>query len=419
MLWIKLEKLSVKKQKYTMPDREFSHHSEKLNEEKIKLISFISFLLGFGQAVLIYVMSSYFKIVSGTENVGVFYLVGYIIELVILLNFHKIISSFGRSRAFLFILIIKIPVLLTLVFLPSNFISVVSLIMYLVVGSLAWVALDMILESCSTDRFSGRIRGLHLTIMNTGYVFGPFLSTRLLDKFNFQGIFIFLVILYSFIFVFALLGLRDIKEAAGTRPTVIEILRRVSGRKNVMRAYYISFVLEFFYALMIIYTPIYLRNLGISWDQIGIIFTIMLVPFVLLQYPAGLLADKKTGEKELLIFSVVILGISTASIYFIGSNSVAVWAAVLFATRIGASLVELLRDSYFYKRIDSCDIDLIDFFRTSRPVAYIVAAILSTPLLLVFSLKSIFILVAIVIFSSLYPAFRLVDNKSEREMASN
>ncbi|MCX6765624.1 MAG: MFS transporter [Candidatus Moranbacteria bacterium] len=399
-----------------MSDSEFCFHKEHLNEEKIKLISFISFLLGFGQAVLIYILSTYFKNISGTENVGVFYLVAYAIELIILLNFHKVVAAYGRSRAFLFILLCKIPIILLLVFLPPNFLALIPLILYLIAGSLAWVALDMILESCSTDRFSGRIRGLHLTIMNTGYVFGPLLSTRLLDKFGFHGIFIFLIILYSFIFLFALLGLRNLRENVKYRPTIMEILKKVSLRKNVLRAYYISFVLEFFYALMVIYTPIYLRNLGLGWDQIGIVFTVMLVPFVLFQYPAGLIADKKTGEKELIIFSLIVMAIATFSVYFISSTSVAVWALVLFATRIGASLVEILRDSYFYKRIESTDIDVIDFFRTSRAAAYIAAAIISTPFLFIFPLKSIFLLTALVAFSALYPAFRLVDNRSEREI---
>jgi MFS family permease len=175
-------------------------------------------------------------------------------------------------------------------------------------------------------------------------------------------------------------------------------------------------MLEFFYALMVIYTPIYLRDIGMSWNEIGIIFTVMLIPFVILQYPVGLLADKKYGEKELLIFSIFIMGATTLGAFFVHSAEIIVWSVVLFFTRIGASMVEILRDSYFYKRIDSYDIDLIDFFRTSRAVAFIAASILSTIYLFIFPVKAIFILVAIVAFSALCPALKLADNKSEREL---
>lgn len=183
-----------------------------------------------------------------------------------------------------------------------------------------------------------------------------------------------------------------------------------------MRIYWISFALEFFYALMIIYTPIYLLDLGMSWQQIGVIFTIMLVPFVLLQYPAGFLADKKTGEKELIIFAVVFMAFSTLSIFFFNSKSIFVWGAVLFATRIGAALVEILRDSYFYKQIDGRDVDIINFFRTATPFGYVFAALLSSLTLFFLPLKFVFVLIALVLFLSLYQAIKLKDNQSEKDI---
>lgn len=395
-----------------------NYRSEKLNKTKIELIGFISFLLGFGQAVLIYITSSYLASAAGTENVGVFYLVAYAIELFLLLNFHKAINYFGRSRAFLFLLLIKTFLLTALVAFSVSPLGIIPLMLYVIIGSLSWVVLDMILESCSADRFSGRIRGLHLTVMNAGFIFGPFISTYLLGRFNFEGVFVFMAILYIFIFVFSLISLRGFDGKAARRPTIINLLRAVWKRKNVLRAYYISCILEFFYAMMVIYTPLYLLDLGLGWDKIGIIFTVMLVPFVIFQYPAGLLADKKTGEKEFLIVSLAVMGVSTLAVYFINSTAVAVWAAVLFITRIGASLIEVLRDSYFYKRIGSGDIDLIDFFRTARAVAYITAAVLSTILLLIFPLKTVFLLIAAVVFSAMYPALKLADSKSEEETAN-
>ncbi len=394
-------------------------HAEKLDKNKIKFIGFISFLMGFAQAVLAYVMSSYLKLSSGTENLGIYYLAAYGISVVIFFNLHKVVSKIGKSQVFLFSIFAKIPVLALLVLLPPSYTGALIILLYIIAGNISWVALDMILEHCSLDHLSGRIRGIHLTVMNSGILLGPFLSTRVLDMSGFAGIFRVMIVLYALILVMAMIKLRDVRCEAPRFLNVRELLAKIKKRKNVLRAYYISFALEFFYALMLIYTPIYLRDLGISWSHIGIIFTIMLVPFILLQYPAGLLADKRLGEKELLIFAIFMMGGATATLYFISSTSIVVWAVALFATRIGASLIEILRDSYFYKRIESLDIDLIDFFRTAQAAAYIAASIISFLFLAVFSLKAIFILTAIVAFSALYPAIRLVDNKSEREMATS
>ena len=74
-------------------------------------------------------------------------------------------------------------------------------------------------------------------------------------------------------------------------------------------------------------------------------------------------------------------------------------------------MIEVLRDSYFYKRIDGEDVDLINFFRTAMPVGNVFAALASFILLFFFSLKWVFILIALVIFSALIPAWRLAEHK--------
>lgn len=391
-------------------------HDEQLNSKKIKLINFISFLIGFSQATVVYVFSTYFKDSSGTENVGVFYFVAYVFVLLFLLNLHKAVRKLGKSNVFYFSIIAKIIVMVFLILLPPSWFTIPFLAFYMIFVALIWTSLDVILESFSEDNVSGRVRGLHLTIFNAGFLLGPIISSQLMSHIGFSGIFLFSLIIDAFVLVFSLIGFRNVNHIFKQRLGAIEIIKKVCKRKDVMRIYGVSFALEFFYALMIIYTPIYLLDLGMSWQQIGLIFTLMLLPFVLLQYPAGILADKKTGEKELIIFAIAFMALATLSIFFLNSTSVLIWGAVLFATRIGAALVEILRDSYFYKRIDGHDVDLINFFRTATPVGYIMAALLSSVMLFFLPLKFIFILVALILFLSLYQAIKLEDNKCEKEI---
>ncbi|MCX6763323.1 MAG: MFS transporter [Candidatus Moranbacteria bacterium] len=250
-----------------------------------------------------------------------------------------------------------------------------------------------------------------MTIINLGFIFGLFISMRLLDEFGFHGVFIAALILNGVIFLNALIGFRDINEVFTKKLKSIELLKKIFRRKDIFSIYLVSFSLEFFYALMVIYTPIYLSDLGISWGNIGIIFTVMLIPFVLLQYPAGILADRKRGEKGLIIFSLFLMLATTLVCFFTNTKEIFVWAAILFGTRIGAALVEILRDSYFYKKIDGQDVDIIGFFRTAMPVAYIAAAGVSAIWLLFFPVKAVFLVVSLVMVLALYPAFRLPSNK--------
>ena len=118
----------------------------------------------------------------------------------------------------------------------------------------------------------------------------------------------------------------------------------------------------------------------------------------------------------MIIFALFVMAISTFSIFFVATTSVMVWGFVLFMTRVGAAMIETLRDSYFYKRIDGDDMDIISFFRTSRSVAYIAATAVAGIIVAAFSIKFLFLFLGLAILLALYPAFTLVDNKSEDEL---
>lgn len=386
-------------------------HQEHFDKKKIRIISGISLLMGFSQASIMYVMSTYFAEAFHSENVGLFYAISYLVLLLSLFNLHKVVKVLGKANVFCLTVFAKVIVAALLVSTAPSLTGVMLLIAYMTFEGLEWVSLDAILETYSLDAESGRIRGKHLTILNAGFLLGPFVSTQLLAEYSFHGIFFFLLILNSFIFITALIKLRDVPNDFRKDVSVINMIKKVYQRKNIFHIYYIACVLDFFYALMVIYTPIYLRDLGLGWDQIGLIFTVMLVPFVILQYPMGVIADKKKNEGKLLVLGIMAMAFSTFAIYFLNSSDVLIWSLILFGTRLGAALVEVLRDSYFYKQIDGEDVDLINFFRTALPVGNIAAALISFVLLSFLPVKIIFVLVAMVVFSALIPAFKLIEDK--------
>ena len=89
---------------------------------------------------------------------------------------------------------------------------------------------------------------------------------------------------------------------------------------------------------------------------------------------------------------------------------------ILLLTRVGAASIEILRDSYFFKKIDGHDVDMINFFRSAVPVAFIAGTIISSCVIFFFSIKPIFVVIGLVVLSALYPAFKLRDNLSEGEI---
>ncbi len=122
---------------------------------------------------------------------------------------------------------------------------------------------------------------------------------------------------------------------------------------------------------MVIYTPIYLYlHLGFSFEQIGVMFTVMLLPFVFIPFRLGEYADK-LGERKILMFGFLVASLSTLAIFFIREHTVFIWAFVLFMTRIGAAMIEIMSDTYFFKHISSTNDEFIGVYRSAAPVAYI------------------------------------------------
>jgi len=87
------------------------------------------------------------------------------------------------------------------------------------------------------------------------------------------------------------------------------------------------------------------------------------------------------------------------------------WTLVLFITRIGASLIEISSESYFFKQIDSTDTNIISFFRNARSVAYILAAIIASATLMFLDFRFIFLVLGIIVLCGLRYSLALRDTR--------
>lgn len=382
-----------------------------VNERTVRLITFLGFVFGFSGALLAYITSSYFKQVVNTDNVGIFYVVSFSIILILLFYLNKLIEGFGRARTLMTLITMQIGVLFVLQFTDIAIGGAILLMLYMILFGIISVVFDIVLEAYSTDRETGRTRGLFLSVYNFGFLIGPLSSVYVLQHYGFSGIFFSTMILYIAMFFIIFMALNDIKgHVKKQNLSVIQIITKFKSNINLVKIYWIAFTLRFFYAAMTIFVPLYLREIGFSWGDIGLIFAVMLIPFIFIEYPAGVIADKKYGEKEMLFIGSVIITCSTIVMYFIDNQELWVWMSILFVSRIGAALLEAMQDSYFYKQIDENDVALINFFRSTRSIGYIISAILIGVTLYFFNdTRYIFIVIGAMLIVGLYPIITLKD----------
>jgi len=361
------------------------------NKRIFYFIYFVGFLFSVHLALSAYINSTFMNVYAPERVVGILYTAGSLLAILGFVIIPELLSRFGNYRITLFLVGLNILFLLglatfkTVWFLAPIFILKIAFIMFI------YFNLDIFLESKSTDGETGSIRGKYMTAMNIAWVLSPMIAGFILTNGDYWKIYLTSASIMTVVFILILSGLKKFKDPKYERVPFFKTLRYVWRNKNIYNIFMSGLLLRFFYSWMVIYTPIYLHeHIGFAWDQIGIIFTIMLLPFVLFELPIGKLADEKFGEKELLVLGFVIMAISSGVLSFVNGGML-VWAAALFATRVGASIVEITSESYFFKQIDGDDANLLGFYRNTRPLAYVIAPVIASVFLSVFDYRYIFV----------------------------
>ena len=360
----------------------------------LNTIFFSNIFISFHYALIIYVNSTFLNNFFSETQVSALYIIGSIINTILLLNASKILEKIGIYKFATYCIVVEFLATLGLAVSSAPFLIGLYFLIHLVTISLLLFNMDMFIEDVSKDdSMTGSIRATYLTVTNITIVIAPSLIALLLFNNTYSFVYIasclFLVPLYYFF-----RRLKNVKNPIVTHINIKETLSEYIKNKNLYNIFISNFLLQLFYAYMVIYVPLYLEKyIGFSWSEIGIMFTIMLLPFILFELPVGELADRKYGEKEFLTIGFIIMGLSTIFISFVTVKVFWMWATLLFITRIGASFVEISSESYFFKQVNPEKSDVISFFRMNRPLSFVVAPILATITLQFIPFQYIFILI--------------------------
>lgn len=384
-----------------------------MREQKIKRIYILSFLFTLHIALSAYVNSTFLTGIISEKFVGILYTLSSITALVLLSKSTNILKNLGNRRLTFTFLIFNIISLVGLITSKNPYITGASFVIFTSTNTLVLYCIDIFIEHFSDPSKTGKTRGLYLTIINIAWVLSPLIAAFMITREGgYKAIYILAFLMVSLMTIGLVFSVKTFKDKKYTKTPFIETFKYLKTNKNIFSIVSISFLLQFFYAWMVVYTPIYLiEHLGFTWDQLGVLFTIMLAPFVLLGYPIGILIDKyHFNKRKILYVGFTIIIISTASISFITSTSLTLWALVLFATRVGASIIETTGEIYFFSHVGPEDSNLLSIYRDMNPVAYIIAPLVATIIFLVLPFQSLFIILGLIMVSGFYLIPKLIHN---------
>lgn len=351
-----------------------------------------------------YVNSTFLTEFINEKYVGIVYTLASVATLVLLSRSANILKYFGNKKLTLALLLINILSLVILITNSNPYLIGFSFIVFLSTNSLIFLCIDIFIQHFGNPETVGKTRSFYLTIISLAWMVSPLITVSLIDRAGYIYVYVLAFITAVIVALGLLFSVKTFKDKIYKKTALLETFRQLKKNRHVLAITVINFILQFFYAWMIIYTPIYLHeHIGLGWDKIGIIFAIMLSPFVLFNMPIGLIIDKKYIKKRNLIYAgVIIMSLSTLLIPFIYSKSILIWATILFITRTGASLIETTSEIYFFTHIKEEDAYLLGIFRDMNPVAFIVAPLLATFIFIFLPFEYLFIILGILILFALY-----------------
>lgn len=373
------------------------------------------FFLSIHLAFPSYFNSSFLGRFLSEGNIGLIFSLASFLSILALSNISGLIARYGKLKVAVVLSVINILITFPLIWETNGFFVILFFLFYYTLAQIIKFDLDLYLETISDDQDTGRIRGIYLTALNTAWLISPLFAGILIEKLGFDLVYVLAsaaLLPFIYILIYKVKDLNPNQEhKISIRESILNLISvRSSENKNLYNILVVDFLLNFFYAIMVVYTALYLENhIGLSKAGIGIAFTIMLMPFVMFEYPLGKIADKILGEKELLIGGLLLTGLATLLIPFITTKSILVWSLVLFLTRVGACMIEIMKETYLFKKIEENNTDIIYLSRINMPFSYIIGPIIGSIFISFWDLKYLFVFLGLVMIFGIRYASRIED----------
>jgi MFS family permease len=365
-------------------------------------------------AITLYLGSLFLGQYINQNYVGLVFVVVAVLTMYVTFELSHFLNKYSNYRMALTAGIIELFVLLGLSVITHPILAVALFVIQQLLVSVLLLSLNISLTEVSKRSESGSVRGVYFTILSLGVLTAAFFSGIVFQIGNFSAIYIVSAILLLPVLYIIYRFVHNIEEPHYKKISFMASVRSMSRSSDISNIWKIQFALEAFFVAMVIYMIPYLSEIiGIPTSTIlQVIMPIALLPFIIFPYELGVLADTKIGEKELLQIGLCVAGVSTILIPFIQTTSLFIWAVVLFITRVGASFVEAMASTYFFKKIHPGEAGIITLYTNGTKCAALVTmSIVGTLLtgLLGLPTYSIFIVAGIILLIALRNANALHD----------
>lgn len=390
-----------------------SSHIVKRSRGLLAIYSVVLLLI-FHSYLVMYINSSYLEQFLSNTGIGAVYIIASSLTVLIFLFVSQVLRKYGNYRLTMLLLGLNGVAVLGMALANSLATALPLFLVHIIVLPLILFNLDVFLEELIGNRegTTGSRRGLLLALSSFIGAISPLLSGLVVDAGSFSYAYLLSACTLIPIVMILTFHFRHFQDPKYSEIRLFTALRSFWVNHNIRFVFLAHLLLQIFFCFMVIYAPLYLATeIGLSWKKIGIILFAGQLAYVLFEYPIGFIADRQLGEKEMMAAGFLILAVSSSWLAVVDTTALLPWILAMFATRVGASFVEVTTESYFFKHTKSTDAQIISFFRITRPLSYVVGAALGSLSLLYLPFNLIFIILGFVMIFGIGFALTIHDTR--------
>lgn len=372
-------------------------------------------LLVFHSLVVAYINSSFLEQFISSTSIGTIYTIGSALSVLIFLFVSRVLRRVGNLKLTLGLILVDLAAVVGMAYAQTLEVAIPLFLVHIISVPLIIFNLDVFLEEVigEDESGTGSSRGLLLTLASLIGALSPLASGLLLgDGSSYKLVYLASAAALVPIIVILLANFKDFHDPNYGEVDVFSGLHKFWGNINLKSVFIAQFLLQLFFVAMVVYIPLYLTGtIGLTWAEFGIVMFFAQMAYVILEYPIGIIADRYIGEKEMMAVGFFIIAIATAWMSFMTVASVTVWATIMFVSRVGAALVEVTTESYFFKQTKSSDAQIISFFRVTRPLAGVLGALVGSLALLYLPFNLLFLVFAALMIPAMFYTLNIEDTK--------
>lgn len=393
-------------------DTTASAHHHKI---KFWFVYLIAVIFNFHTMLVSYTTPTYLEGFVDAKHIGLLYSVGSIGSLIFFIFLPNILKRLGN---FLVTIGLMMLTIITLALIGGGFsptFVILGSIVFLVINPLIYLNIDIFSETLigKHEGATGHVRGLTLSLMSLAALLAPLTIHYVVGASNNLSQLYFISIGVGALFILIVMSqFRKFIDPVYHRIHLKPLFRQCWHNRAIKLVLSTHFLLQIFFTWTVIYFPLYLASeIGLPWSSIAQIIAAGLLAYVLCEYYIGILADNYIGEKEMMALGFVILALTVSCISFMTTAALLPWMLLMFTSRVGASLVEVTTESYFFKKVDGEDANLMSVFRITRPLAMLVGSLLGSLCLAYMPFNLAFIVLGFVMVIGIFLTLGIEDTR--------